>query len=183
MVGLIFNEFLSFVDSRWPGRGRILLGIVGRLSAVGYDSAEDYDYDELLTLARIVSRGDGVTPGDTLCEFGAYLFERLTLLCPAFRGRGDDALTFLEEIEALGGEINLDGAEMQCLKCRMVSMGVLQVEYASVRNLADLVEGLLHGCIEHFGGGVTVERHDLPGAPGRSARFTLTATMSERRVG
>ena len=179
MVGLIFNEFLSFVDSRWPGRGRILLGIVGRSSAMGYDPLEAYDYDELLTLVRIVARGDGIAPDDTLRQFGMRLFEQLTVLCPAFRGRGEDALTFLEGIEHMRGEVDFDGAEMQCLRCRKLSAGVLQIDYASVRNLAGLVEGLIRGCILHFGGGVQVERTDLPGAPGRAARFVLTAATSE----
>lgn len=182
MMGLIFNEFLDFADAQRPGRGRTLLSIVGRATAMRYEPFERYDYDELLTLARIVARGEGVTPGDVLRRFGTRLFERLTVLCPAFRGRGQDALTFLQGVEELpcaaaGSDM---AADLLRIRCRELGSGVLEVEYSSVRNLADLAEGMIRGCIAHFGGGVELERDDLPGAPGRAARFVLTAQPALR---
>jgi hypothetical protein len=45
--------------------------------------------------------------------------------------------------------------------------------YRSARPLADLADGLIRGCIEHFGEPIRVVREDLPGEPGTSARFVL----------
>jgi hypothetical protein len=183
MIGLIFNEFLDFVDTERPGRGRTLLGIVGRATTPRYEPYERYDYDELLTLARVVARGEGIAAGEVLRRFGLRLFERLTVLCPAFRGRRGDAFSFLQGIAALDGQgacVDAAAAELLCLRCQQLAPAVLEVEYSSVRNLADLVEGMIRGCIAHCGGGVRLERTDLPGAPGRAARFVLTAPAAEQ---
>jgi hypothetical protein len=48
------------------------------------------------------------------------------------------------------------------------------VTYRSPRRLADLAEGLIHGCIAHFGDAVALERTDLPDAGAdQVVRFTL----------
>jgi hypothetical protein len=47
------------------------------------------------------------------------------------------------------------------------------MSYRSSRPLADLAEGLIQGCIEHFDDPVRVVREDLPGAPGTAARFVV----------
>ena len=50
----------------------------------------------------------------------------------------------------------------------------LTLVYRSARPLADLADGLIRGCVAHFGRPVTVEREDL--APdGRHTRFVLIA--------
>ena len=51
--------------------------------------------------------------------------------------------------------------------------GGLVMGYRSARPLADLADGLIRGCIEHFGEPIRVVREDLPGEPGTSARFVL----------
>jgi hypothetical protein len=45
--------------------------------------------------------------------------------------------------------------------------------YRSPRRLGDLAEGLLRGCIEHFGEEVEIRRQDLAGGPEQTVRFTL----------
>jgi hypothetical protein len=79
-------------------------------------------------------------------------------------------VTFLQAVEELHGK--LDGfdaaAELLCIRCRELGPGTLEVEYSSVRNLADVAEGMIRGCIAHFGGG-HLEREDLLGAPPRGA--------------
>lgn len=184
MLGLIFNEFLDFADAQRPGRGRSLLGIVGRQTALRYEPFERYDYEELLMLAGIVARGEAVPTGDVMRRFGVRLFDRLTTLYPAFRGRGDDAISFLRGLAELHAEVaGLHAlAEIPSTRGRLVAPGVLEVEYSSPRNLADLAEGMIRGCIAHFGGGVELERHDLPGAPGRAVRFVLSAAAAAEPV-
>jgi len=180
VLGLIFNEFLEFADSQRPGRGRSLLGLVGRWTALRYEPLERYDHGELLMLAAVLARDEAVTPGDVLRRFGTRLFERLTIVYPAFLGRGRDALAFLQDLNELHGEVQglHAAAELPSIRCREIGPGVLEVEYSSVRNLADLAEGMIRGCIAHFGGGVELKREELPGAPGRAARFVLTATSA-----
>jgi hypothetical protein len=47
--------------------------------------------------------------------------------------------------------------------------------YRSTRPFADLADGLIRGCIDHFGKPIDVAREDVPGAGGTAARFVLTA--------
>jgi hypothetical protein len=181
MIGLIFNEFLDFADSQRPGRGRTMLGIVGRATATRYEPYECYDYEELVTLARIVARGEEVSAGEILRRFGIRLFDRLTTRYPALRSHGEDALTFLQATAAMHEGAGLHTSELLSVRCRELEPGVLEVRYSSIHDQADLTEGMILGCIAHCGGGVELERQDMPGAPGRAARFVLTATASQPR--
>jgi hypothetical protein len=52
--------------------------------------------------------------------------------------------------------------------------GGLALVYRSRRGLADLAEGLIRGCIAHFGDQVSLERHDSPGDAEHQARFVLS---------
>jgi hypothetical protein len=46
--------------------------------------------------------------------------------------------------------------------------------YRSPRPFTDFAEGLIMGCIKHFGERINVEREDLPTENGAAARFMLS---------
>jgi hypothetical protein len=47
--------------------------------------------------------------------------------------------------------------------------------YRSQRPFADLAQGLIEGCVEHFGEPIDVQRENLDGLPGETrVRFLLT---------
>ena len=52
----------------------------------------------------------------------------------------------------------------------------MTMEYSSKRPFADLAEGLINACIEHFGEPVDVQRENLS-ADGTAALFTLTRNV------
>ena len=64
-------------------------------------------------------------------------------------------------------------AELPRLICVFTADGRLQMTYESERNLADLAEGLILGCLEHFGERIEVVRTSVTGNP-RASLFTLT---------
>jgi hypothetical protein len=72
-------------------------------------------------------------------------------------------------------------AEFPAFDVRSPEPGRLELGYHSSRPLADLAEGLIRGCIAHFGQPIQVERHEPPGANGCDARFVLTAPEPPRR--
>jgi hypothetical protein len=49
--------------------------------------------------------------------------------------------------------------------------------YRSERRLADLAEGLIRGCVEHFGDAVAVCREDLPGKGQQVVRFIISPVL------
>ncbi|MNY76012.1 hypothetical protein D3C86_2154630 [compost metagenome] len=48
------------------------------------------------------------------------------------------------------------------------------MKYRSARPFADLAEGLIAGCINHYGEKIDVTREDLSDSAGTAAWFTLT---------
>jgi hypothetical protein len=51
----------------------------------------------------------------------------------------------------------------------------LDLTYSSPRPFADLAQGLIEACLEHFGGGYSLLRKDIT-PDGCSARFLIRAT-------
>ncbi|MFQ5771090.1 MAG: heme NO-binding domain-containing protein, partial [bacterium] len=52
--------------------------------------------------------------------------------------------------------------------------GRLSMIYSSERGLADLAEGLILGCIDHFGERIELRKEDLSDGKGKTVRFILT---------
>ena len=59
---------------------------------------------------------------------------------------------------------------------QITSVSLPPMIYRSRRRLADLAQGLIEGCIAHFGEEVAVRREDLEGGDGEVVRFELVAT-------
>ncbi|MGH8473226.1 MAG: heme NO-binding domain-containing protein, partial [Gammaproteobacteria bacterium] len=65
-------------------------------------------------------------------------------------------------------------AELPGFECDASKPGRLILIYRSTRRLADLAEGLIQGCIEHFRETIHIQREDLSGGQGSCVRFVLT---------
>jgi hypothetical protein len=66
-------------------------------------------------------------------------------------------------------------AEFPRFEVAAPARGRLELADSSTLPLADLAEGLIRGCIAHFGNRVDVRRVDPPDGSGHAARFSLTA--------
>ena len=64
-------------------------------------------------------------------------------------------------------------AELPSIDCT-IHDGILDMTYTSKRPFADLAEGLILACVEHFNDPIKVSRVDLGEQNGTEARFTLT---------
>jgi hypothetical protein len=58
--------------------------------------------------------------------------------------------------------------------CETPRPGSLQVTYRSTRPFAVLAEGLIRGCVAHYGEVIDIDMEDLSGGTGTAARFLLT---------
>ena len=171
MQGLVFAEFLDFVDQK--------LGSIPDLPAASrFNARTSYDHAELTALVDRVSAASGIEAPELLRTFGVHLFGRFAALYPVFFFEADSALGFLGSIETyIHGEVQklYPGAEFPYFECRSPGAGRLEMVYRSSRALADLADGLIRGCILHFREAIEITREDLPGAYGTAARFSLAA--------
>jgi hypothetical protein len=174
MKGILFTEFLRFVDHT--------LGedVVDRLEAEGhrgYISLDTYDPDRMQALVGRTAALVDTPPATLLCRFGTQLFGRFASLYPVFFSDVDSTIGFIAGIEMfVHNELHklYGDVEFPALVCHQTAPGRLEMTYRSRRHLADLAEGLVRGCIAHFGDPIEVRREDLPPEQGEQVvRFTL----------
>ncbi len=169
MKGIIFSDFLEFAARELPG---------AELDGGPYGALDTYPDADLLDLVARAEAAAGLPPGETLRRFGAHLFGTFAALYPVFFAGIDSAFDLLSGIETyVHGEVRklYPDAAFPRFDVEVPGPGRLAMTYRSERPLADLAEGLIRGCVAHFGDPIAVERRDLDGGGGRAARFTLQA--------
>jgi hypothetical protein len=182
MKGVVFTELLEMVEARFS------LGVVDRVitraapaSGAQYTSVGTYPSGELMSLLAALSH-ETSTPVPTLVrEFGSHLFRRFAVAHPTFFHSAPTAFALLSSVE---GYIHVEvkklypDAELPSILCVPEGADRLVLTYRSPRGLADLAEGLITACIEHYGERVTTARHDLSDGRGEIVRFDLVRTSA-----
>jgi hypothetical protein len=62
----------------------------------------------------------------------------------------------------------------------MTQPGCLRLTYQSSRPFAPLAEGLIRGCLAHFGEDADIEVEDLSAGSGTAARFVISRRDAPR---
>jgi hypothetical protein len=174
VIGVVLSEFVDFSEQR--------LG--ASLPDVAFDARARYDAAELLALVDRVAAGAGMTRRSVLESFGLHLFGRFATLYPVFFVEAGSALDLLRTINTyVHGEVQklYPEATFPHFDVEAPSPRRLELVYRSTRPLADLADGLIRGCIQHFGESIEMERLDPPDAGGHEARFVLTGPPPARR--
>ena len=170
MRGVILAAFVEFAQ-------RELGASADGLETRSYNPLMGYPDDELFALVAQASDAAGVATPDLLRRFGAHLFRTFAALYPVFLDGVESAIDLLRGIETyVHGEVRklYPEAEFPRFDVNAPAAGRLELVYHSRRPLADLAEGLIQGCVAHFGERISIRRQDLGDpADGRSARFTL----------
>jgi hypothetical protein len=177
MKGIVFTEFLEMVEHKFSADmvDRIIdeadVASGGAYSAVG-----TYPHGELVALVVKLSEATGVPVPDLVKTFGRHLFGQFVKGYPAFFAGVPSAFAFLERIE---NHIHVEvrklypDAELPTFECTSRGPATLELVYRSSRGFADLAEGLMLGCFDHFGEPTRITREDLSGGNGTAVRFTL----------
>lgn len=175
MTGVVLTEFVEFAEAR--------LGVA--MPGASFSATGRYEAGILLAAVDRAAADAGSTRSAVLERFGVHLFGRFAALYPAFFF-GGSAMDLLRQINTyVHGEVQklYPDAEFPDFDVDASAPGRLELVYHSSRPLADLADGLIRGCIAHFGQPISVERHDPPDADGRTARFVLAETTPRRRRG
>ena len=176
MKGVVFTEFLEMVEEKFSFELTEQIIDASDLPSGGaYTAVGTYDHGEIVQLVTHLSQKTGIAIPDLLRAFGQHVFGRFTISYPHFFAGINSSMEFMEKVD---GYIHVEvrklypDAELPKLEYDKSVPGTLKVTYRSNRPFADLADGMIAGCIEHFKDGVQVQREDV--VPGSVAVFTMT---------
>lgn len=177
MKGIVFREFTDMVQQKFSPEILDRIIETSHLASGGaYTTVGTYDHREIVELVGHLSDETGIAVPDLLRAFGRHLFGRFVELFPRFFITATSVFEFLSRID---GIIHVEvkklypDAELPQFETSLPDPNRLVMVYRSARKFGDLAEGLILGCIGHFGENISVTREDLPCANGSHIRFTL----------
>ncbi len=176
MKGIVFTELIEMVekDLGIDIADRMITG--AKTSNNGaYTSVGTYDHGELIRMVISLAEETGIGVPNLVRAFGRHLFTRFQALYPHFFQGVDSATQFLPMIETyIHVEVRklYPDAELPTFTSEFENDS-LHFTYTSTRPFADLAEGLVLACVDHFGDEVTVVRTDLGSMNGTQALFVL----------
>ena len=176
MKGMIFTEFLELVEGQF-GFDALEAVIEKAQPASGgaYTAVGTYDHEELVGMVVALSEETGVPVPDLLKAFGHHVFARFVEGYPGFFEGVTDPLDFLASVEHyIHAEVRklYPDAELPSFEhCRVD--GGLELTYSSPRPLGFFAEGLIEGCIAHFGQDLSIDTHDETEGQGTRIRFHI----------
>ena len=178
MRGIVFTEFLEMVEARFtPDIADRMITAAALPSGGAYTAVGTYDYREIAQLVAQLSTLTDITVPELLHTFGSHLFSRFGETYPYLFIGMTSTFNFLRHIEDyIHVEVRklYPDAELPTFACDTSTPGRLIMEYHSSRPFADLAEGLIAGCIAHFGESIVVHRENISHSPGTRVRFVLT---------
>jgi hypothetical protein len=178
MKGLIFTEFLEMVEAKFSSDmlDRILesadLPSGGAYTAVG-----TYDHAEMIELVSCLSGETGIPLQDLVRSFGTHLFERFREAFPMYFEGMESTFDFLRHVQDyIHVEVRklYPEAELPSFAHETPAADRFVLVYQSTRPFSVLAEGLIKGCIAHFGETIDLSVEDLSEGKGTSARFLLS---------
>lgn len=178
MKGVVFTEFLEMVEDRFStDLADQIIEEADLASGGAYTRIGTYDHREMIALVERLSVHTGLSTPQLLQTYGAHLFRRFSVLYPVFFEGVGSIFEFLPRVEAyIHVEVRklYPDAELPTLDAEQPDPDQLRITYRSKRPFAALAEGLIRGCIEHYGEDVAVETIDLSEGAGHAATFVLT---------
>lgn len=178
MKGVVFTEFLEMVESRFSaGMVEDIIEEAQPASGGAYTAVGTYSHEEMVTMVGVLSTRTGIPVAELLRTFGQHLFGRFAASHPSFFVGAEGALTFLAGIEGIIHAEVLKlypGAQLPRFDVERHDARQLVLLYRSTRHFEDLAEGLIRGCIDHFGEALTVHRESLTHDGSSAERFVIT---------
>lgn len=180
MKGLIFTEFLEMVNDVFSAEMVENIIDASNLPNQGaYTNIGTYDYQELIRLVQNLSLATNTSVSELEITYGKYLFKKLLNHYYQLVSSTQSTLEFLQQVDR---HIHVEvlklypEAELPRFECNMVNPACMTMEYRSNHPFADLAEGLILGCAEHFNEKIHIQRKKLAPKEGKKnvTLFTLT---------
>lgn len=176
MKGVLFTEFIEMIED--------LMGLEFTNKVIddaclenggAYTAIGSYPHQDMFKLLESLSKHANSPQDKILKGYGECLFHRLS---PSFQKELTTNPSTFSFLLQFGDIIQMETlklhpeASMPTFSARHLGPGTMEFHYTSPRKLADLVEGLLLGCISYFNENIKVVREDFP-AEGSRVRFFL----------
>lgn len=177
MKGVIFTEFLELVETGFGMEAAdqvITRGCPFHMR--GFTAVGSYDHRDLLAMIGELSSLAQAPVPELVRSFGKHMFTKFLQSYPEAFERASSTFELLLRVEeVIHVEVKkIDPeAELPTFEFPPSEGDSLTVIYKSTRPFADLAEGLIEACIEHFRESIEVERQDLEGEPNTHAMFLL----------
>jgi Haem-NO-binding len=178
MKGIIFTEFLEQLEQSHSFElVDTILQDANPPSRGAYTAVGTYPHSEMVALLNALCHRQNLNLPDVLSDFGRYLFGRFASSHPTFLHQQHDAFEFLAGIEnVIHAEVLklYPEAELPTFEVEVHTPQKLVLLYTSARQMQDLADGLIQGCLTYFNCVASVERQTLHTNTGPRERFTLT---------
>lgn len=179
MKGIVFTELLELVEEKFGYETVDKMITTAQLENDGaFTAIGTYDHNELLKMVIALSGQTDIAVPILVNTFGKHLFNTFT---KNYRDKISNFKTSFELLEKVEGFIHVEvrklypDAELPSFEYAHPSPEQLEMTYRSTRPFADLCEGLIQQCVEHFGESIDIQRENLSN-DGTSAKFLLTRT-------
>ncbi len=177
MKGIVFNEFLTMVESVFDeDMVDDILDSVELPSGGAYTSVGTYSHNELVAMVVELARRSETPAADLVKAFGKHLAGVFSSKYAGFFEECDNTLAFLKKID---DHIHVEvkklypDAELPEFSYDDSNSDTFELEYSSSRGFADLAEGLMEGVADHYGETFQIGREDLSGGDNTHVKFTL----------
>ncbi|MCB1096060.1 MAG: heme NO-binding domain-containing protein [Verrucomicrobiae bacterium] len=178
MKGIIFTEFLDLVEKEFGFEMQdAIIEECDLPSGGSYTSVGTYNHLEIVALVSKLSEKTTIPVPDLLQIYGEHLFGRFTQLYGGFFTGETTAFEFLESVES---QIHVEvlklypTAQLPRFDTKRISEDSLEMIYHSGRHLEDVAQGLIRGCLKHFGEPAEIQRD--PASDDGGVRFVITRT-------
>lgn len=188
MKGIVFSSFESFVEANWsPEVSDSMLSLPELKSGGAFTTVGYYPHTEFLTMAIHVAETTQTPVNELVKQFGESLFHGLATIHPEMVQSYTSAIDLLAVIESV---IHVDvrklyaGSELPRFDVLARDANkFIKLDYSSKRPFADLAEGLMWGCLDHYGVKETssVLRNDVS-ADGTHSVFTVRVNPDDSAV-
>lgn len=141
-----------------------------------YSTVGNYPCSELMQLVEALSNHTGTPQQELQRLFGKWMHEHFVHSYPAFFVDKPDALAMLAAIE---DEVHVEvrklypDAELPRFETERMGSDALRLTYRSPRPLTDFCQGLVEGCVDHFGQPAEIRRESLPNSEEHACAFTV----------
>lgn len=156
MKGMVFRSFERFVEAGWPGTtADDMMSLPDLESGGAYTSVGYYPHTEFLSMAIYVAETTRMPIDQLVKQFGEVLFADLAAGHPDMVKSYQSPIALLAVIESV---IHVDVRKLYTTTelPRFDVLGrdsdqSITLDYQSKRPFADLAEGLMWGCLDHYG--------------------------------
>lgn len=180
MKGVVFTEFMEMVENKFSSEMADDIVAAANLPHGGaYTAVGTYPHAEMGRLVIELSKRTDIKVPDLLRAYGRHLFARFREGYGEFFANVSDSFGFLSKIDdVVHVEVRklYPDAELPEFDAVQVSPQHLRMTYRSPRCLGDFAEGLMEGCIAHYGEKVSITRANED--EGRVVRFDLVKEVS-----